>query len=97
MPAQRPDTPVICDASALAPDVGSIDTLARLALLARRQGMELRLRKVPSELQELLELCGLGAVVGELLALGVEMAGQPEQREERVRLEEERHLRDPPA
>ena len=68
MTAQRPAPPVICDVSALAPDVGSIDALARLALLARRQGVELRLRKVPSELQELLELCGLGEVVGELLS-----------------------------
>jgi hypothetical protein len=95
MTAQRPDTPIVCDVSALAPDVGSIDAIARFALLARRQGVELRLRKVPSDLQELLELCGLGEVVGELS--GVEVPGQPEQREERVGLEEERHLGDPPA
>jgi hypothetical protein len=72
MTAQRPDTPIVCDVSTLAPDVGSIDALARLALLARRQGMELRLRKVSSELQELLELCGLGEVTGELLDVRIE-------------------------
>ena len=46
---------------------------------------------MPRELQELLGLCGLGGV------LGVEVGRQPEQREERVGVEEERQLDDPPA
>jgi hypothetical protein len=90
MSAHRPERPIVCDVSALAPDLGSIDALARLGLIARRQGFQLRLREVPRELQELLGLCGLGDV---LLA---EVVGQPEEREERIGVEEERHLRDPP-
>jgi anti-anti-sigma regulatory factor len=91
MTAQRPDRPILVDVSALAPDAGAIDGLARLQLLARRQGLEIRLCKVPSELTELLGLCGLGEI------LGVEVLGQPEEREERLGLEEERQLGDPPA
>jgi hypothetical protein len=91
MTAQRPEACIICDVSALAPDAGSVDALARLELLARRQGKQLRLRKVSPELQQLLGLCGLGEV------LRVEVVGQPEEREERVGVEEERQLGDPPA
>jgi hypothetical protein len=91
MTAQRPDRPIICDVSALAPDAGAIDGLARLQLLVRRQGAEIRLCKVPPELQELLDLCGLGDV------LGVEVVRQTEEREERLGVEEERQLGDPPA
>jgi ABC-type transporter Mla MlaB component len=91
MTAQRPDRPIICDVSALAPDAGAIDGLARLQLLARRHGAEIRLCKVPRELQELLDLCGLGDV------LGVEVVRQTEEREERLGVEEERQLGDPPA
>jgi hypothetical protein len=91
MTAQRPERAIVCDVSALSPDAGAIDGLARLQLVAKRQGMEIRLRKVSSELVELLGLCGLGEV------LGVEMVGQAEQREERVGVEEERQLGDPPA
>ncbi|HET6174042.1 MAG TPA: hypothetical protein VFD90_15635 [Gaiellales bacterium] len=91
MTAQRPDTPIICDVSALAPDAGTIDGLARLQLLARRQGVELRLRAVPGELQGLLALCGLGE------ALRLEVVGQAEEREERLGVEEERKLGDAPA
>ncbi|MDX6571187.1 MAG: hypothetical protein QOC86_343 [Gaiellales bacterium] len=88
MTAQRPDRPIVLDVSALAPDAGAIDGLARLQLLAKRQGLELKLCKVPAELQALLGLCGLGDV------LTVEVVGQPEQREERRGVEEERHLDD---
>jgi anti-anti-sigma regulatory factor len=91
MTAQRPDRPIVCDASALTADAGSIDGLARLQLLARRQGAELRLYKVSPELQELLDLCGLGDV------LGVEVVRQAEEREERLGVEEERQLPDPPV
>jgi hypothetical protein len=91
MTAQRPETGIICDVSALAPDAGSVDALARLELLAKREGVALRLRKLSPELQELLRLCGLGDV------LGLEVVRQPEEREERVRVEEERQLGDPPV
>jgi ABC-type transporter Mla MlaB component len=88
MTAQRPDRPIVLDVSALPPDAGAIDGLARLQLLAKRQGLELELCKVPDELRALLGLCGLGDV------LSVEVVGQAEQREERCRVEEERHLGD---
>ncbi|MDX6631233.1 MAG: hypothetical protein QOH00_3479 [Gaiellales bacterium] len=91
MTAQRPERPILVDVSALAPDAGAIDGLARLQLIARRQGLEIRLCKVPSELTKLLGLCGLDEV------LGVEVLGQPEERKERLGLEEERQLGDPPA
>jgi hypothetical protein len=91
MTAQRPETGIICDVSALAPDAGSVDALARLELLAKREGVALRLCKASPELHELLRLCGLGDV------LRVEVVRQPEEREERVRVEEERQLGDPPV
>ncbi|HET7043965.1 MAG TPA: STAS domain-containing protein [Gaiellaceae bacterium] len=69
--------------------LSAIDALARLALAARRAGIELRLRKVSEELRELLVLAGLEEV------LGVEPRGQPEEREQRLGVEEERELDDP--
>jgi anti-anti-sigma regulatory factor len=91
MTAQRPERPIVCDVSALAPDASAIDGLARLHLLAKRQGLEIRFCRVPSDVRELLGLCGLADV------LSLEVVGQGEQREERGRVEEERHLGDPPA
>jgi ABC-type transporter Mla MlaB component len=46
------------------PGLGLIDALMRLQLAARRHGCEVRLRDVPEELRELLELVGLDGVVG---------------------------------
>ncbi len=90
MPA--PARTIVCDVRALAaPDVGAIDALARLQLAARRLGLELRLRHASAELLGLVELAGLSE------ALGVEAAGEPEEREERLRVEEEAELGDPPA
>jgi hypothetical protein len=80
---------LVCDVGALAPDAGSVDALARLQLDARRIGLELRLRHASCELQELLDFVGLRDV------LRVETCGQAEQREQRVRAEEERELDDP--
>jgi len=91
MTPQRPERAIVCDVSALPPDAGAIDGLARLQLVAKRQGVEIRLCEVSSELRELLTLCGLGDV------LCVEVAGQAEQREERVGVEEEGQLGDLPA
>jgi hypothetical protein len=56
-----------------------VDCLARLRL---RTGA--RLVRAPRELWELLELCGLREAVGQL-----------EEREQRLRVEEERQLHDP--
>ena len=72
-------------------DLGSVDRLARLQLAARRCGLELRLERVPAELEELITFVGLAE------ALGLEPRRQAEEREERVGLEEEGELDDPSA
>ena len=72
-------------------DLGTVDALARLQLAARRSGLELRLRHVSDELLELITFVGLGEV------LGLEPRRQPEEREERVGVEEEGELDDPSA
>jgi hypothetical protein len=82
---------IVCDVSALAaPDVATIDALVRFQLVARRRGFEIRLRHASDELQELLTFAGLGGV------LRLEAGRQPEQREERLGVEEEGELDDPP-
>jgi|GEM_PF-5160831 len=47
------------EVSALDADLAAVDALARLALLARQRGCELRLLGVGGELRELIELAGL--------------------------------------
>ena len=49
------------------------------------------------ELQDLLAFCGLSFVLGPNPGLGVEVGGEPEEREDGLRVEEERHLGDHPA
>jgi hypothetical protein len=71
-------------------DLELVDALARLQLVAARQGQRVVLCKPPQELVELIDLCGLDDV------LRVEVRRQTEQREERVGVEEERELGDPP-
>jgi hypothetical protein len=72
-------------------DLAVVDTLARLALEERRRGRSFRLGRVPGELRELLVLTGLDGVL-----LAVEPLGQPEEREDRARIEKERDLGDAP-
>ncbi|MDQ5819987.1 MAG: STAS domain-containing protein [Actinomycetota bacterium] len=87
----RPGT-IVCDVRALVDaDVATIDALARLQLTARRCGFVLHLRNAPPELHELLAFVGLDGV------LPVEPGGQAEQGEERVGVEEERELGEPPV
>jgi anti-anti-sigma regulatory factor len=66
----------------------AVEALARLQLAARRKGLDLRLHVVSRELRDLIELAGLTQV------LGVEPRGQPEEREQRVGVEEEGELGD---
>jgi anti-anti-sigma regulatory factor len=89
--AARPPTAFVVDVSALPSDVGTIDVLARLQLAARRRGGAVILRAASEDLKRLIELVGLTGV------LRVEPGGQPEQREQRVRVEEERELGDSSA
>ena len=89
MAAQLRRRTIVCDLAGADVDAGTIDALARLQLSARRAGVELRLRHVPRELQELLAFTGLSGV------LRLEPVGEPEEREELFRAEEERDLGDP--
>jgi len=72
-------------------DIGTVDALARLHLTARRLGWRLRLRSIPAELRELIELAGLSTV------LGLEAVGQPEEREVALDVEERVQPGDLPA
>ena len=62
--------------------------LARLQLRVRRLGGELRITEAPAPLRELIAFAGLEE------ALRLEPQRQPEEREERVGVEEERELGD---
>ena len=75
----------------MAATLRTIALLARLQLAARRAGVELRLRNPPAGLVELAALAGL------VEALRLEARRQPEEREERLGVEEEGQLDDPPA
>jgi hypothetical protein len=66
-----------------------VDALARLQLVARRCGYEIGVAAAPDDVLELIELAGLTE------ALRVEPRRQPEEREERLGVEEERELDDP--
>jgi hypothetical protein len=72
-------------------DVHVVDALARLQLAAKRRGRRLVLQNAPPDLADLVGLMGLAGV------LGVEPWRQAEQREERLGVEEERELGEPPA
>jgi hypothetical protein len=72
-------------------DLGTVESLARLQLAARRCGLDLRLTRVPAELEELITFVGLAE------ALGLEPRGQAEEREEQFGVEEEGELGQPPA
>ena len=80
-----------CDVRAVSADAYGVDALARLQLAAHRAGVRLRLCHASPELCRLLELCGLDS------ALDVELEREPEEREERLRVEEESDLPDPAA
>ena len=68
-----------------------VDALARLQLEARRSGYEVAVTAAPDDLIELIELAGLSDV------LRVEPLREPEQREQRFGVEEERELPDSAA
>jgi anti-anti-sigma regulatory factor len=80
---------LVCDVRALPPDAAALDVLARLRLAARQAGLELRLCNASSDLRELVAFAGLEEV------LRLELEREPEQREERLRVEEEGQLDDP--
>ena len=91
--------PVACDVGALAePDAITVDALARLQLTARRVGCTVELLSACEELEDLLALTGLLEVLtggGGVVASAVEAWGEPELREQALRVEEEADPDDP--
>jgi hypothetical protein len=71
--------------------------LARMQLTAARLGCRIRFVHAGGELQDLLALTGLRAVVPVTVRLTLETRGQPEQREELGGVEEESDPGDLPA
>jgi hypothetical protein len=71
--------------------LGFVDVLARLQLEARRHGYELRVVESGDDVRCVIELAGLSAV------LALEPKRQPEEREQRLGVEEEGQLDDPAA
>ena len=99
----------MCDVGDVAePDADTIDALARLQLLAVRVGVRFRFSSACEELRDLLALTGLADVLpceqppcdpprhaaSSGSSSGVEPLGQAEQREQALRVEEERDSRD---
>ncbi len=81
----------VCDTSAIAdPSLGTVADLARLHIAARRLNLDVVLRNASDALVELVAFVGLADV------LRVEPRRQAEEREERLSIEEERELDDPP-
>ena len=73
-----------------APDLGTVDHVARQALLAARLGGSIALDDVSPAMRELLDLAGLGVEVQGQAELGEEPFGVQEG-------QEETHLRDLPS
>ena len=71
--------------------LGFVDVLARLQLVARRHGYELRVVESGEEVRCVIELAGLSAV------LALEPKRETEEREQRLDVEEEGELGDPAA
>ena len=58
-------TIVLCDVEGVAADAAAVEALARLQLVARRAGCELRLRNASPELRDLVAFMGLRDVLPE--------------------------------
>jgi uncharacterized protein (DUF1684 family) len=74
-------------------DLLTVDALARLQLAARRMGCGVRLRNAPTDLHGLVAFAGLADVIPPA-ELRIEARRQTEQREQTLRVEEERELDD---
>lgn len=81
---------VVCDVGALVhPDGVAIETLARMQLTASGLGGRIVLLDASVELTALLTLTGLRDAIPSTVRSSVEPVGQPEEREEVRRVEEE--------
>jgi ABC-type transporter Mla MlaB component len=95
---EKPGCRVACNVASLVDaDLGTLEALARLQLIAGRLGASVRLRDPPSALREMLALSGLADVVRCASELAVQPRGQPEHGEEAGRVQEERDAADPPV
>ena len=54
----------VCDLSGARPTAATVDSLARLDLLLRREGLRLVLQRAPPELVELIAFMGLTDALG---------------------------------
>jgi ABC-type transporter Mla MlaB component len=81
--------PIILDCSCLERwDAATIDRIARLHLAAKRKGSALQLANVDADLLELIDFCGLAAV------LGVEAGRELKEGKQPLCIEEEGELPD---
>jgi ABC-type transporter Mla MlaB component len=87
---------ILCDVGAVVePDVAAVEALARLRLATGRLGRRMRVRNASEEFEALLAFMGLGDVLPVRESLRLEVRRQPEEREERLGVEEEGELADP--
>jgi hypothetical protein len=94
--ARAPRRTIVCDAGALVdPDIGTIEELAALQLVAARLGCRVRLHNVPPRLRELVELAGLTSVLAVADGSAFEPGRELEQREQSLGVQEEADPRDP--
>jgi anti-anti-sigma regulatory factor len=87
---------ILCDVGAVVdPDVAAVEALARLRVATRRLGRRMHVRNASPDFEALLAFMGLGEVLPVRADLRLEVGRQPEEREERLGVEEERELADP--
>jgi anti-anti-sigma regulatory factor len=87
---------ILCDVGAVVdPDVAAVEALARLQVATRRLGRRMHVRNASPDFEALLAFMGLGEVLPVRADLRLEVGRQPEEREERLGVEEERELADP--
>ena len=88
----NPAALVVCDTAGIDdPDIPTVEALARLHLTAKRLGCRFLLSDPGAALADLLDLAGLGEVVGaDEKGSALEASGEAEQREQPVGVEEER-------
>ena len=95
-PSSKTGRVVICDLGGIvAPDLSTVDSLARFQLSVQARGCSVHLRNVPPELRELLEVCGLSEVIPICEESPPVDKGQPEQGKHPGGVEEEAEPGDP--
>ena len=89
---------LVCEVAAAAdPDLVTVELLARLQLVARRLGRQVRLSRAPAGLVELLAFLGLDEVLQSRNGSRLQPERQSEEREQALRVEERGEIDDPAA